>query len=429
MNHSSQGKYLSNIAKVAFLIYLFFTFFGTSLPFRDRATSVDEVGTSNVVNQILFTSLFLISSVCLYPKRKALARFIIKEKFLTAFLLWCLLSVFWSSYPFVAFKRIFQIFSSVTVILAFLFHSNSSDDALKYFKTILLIYVPLSIISCLVIPGAIDPVHLTWRGLTVGKNYLGQAGVVSIIIWMYAMKGNSLKSKFVACILLILSLMLLFGSWSMTSILTFVLLAYLFILFSIDKVFRSLKIGQTFSALIIVSSVLLFISIYYLGFDLIASSFNSVGKDTTFTGRTDLWMDILKIARDRLAMGYGYGSFWVIQQDNLDLMSLYEKYVWLPNEAHLGYLDILVDTGFVGLSLVFLMIIFYFKNLLKLKKPLFGLWLLVAALILNLQESTLFFSKILTGELFLFAYLALYAKIIKLNQEPGRQSTSLKSQQ
>ncbi len=190
MSYSTKGKYLSTIAKITFLIYLFFIFFGTSLPFRERATSVDEVGTSNIVNQILFTSLFLIASICLYPKRKELARFIKKEKFLTAFLLWCLLSVFWSNYSFISFKRIFQIFSSVTVILAFLFNSNATDDSLKYFKAILYFYVPLSFLSCLAIPGAIDPVHLTWRGLTVGKNYLGQAGVVSSIIWMYAMKGS-----------------------------------------------------------------------------------------------------------------------------------------------------------------------------------------------------------------------------------------------
>jgi len=428
MSHIRTGNYLSKIARVTFLIYLFFTFFGTALPFRDRAASVDEVGTSNIVNQILFTSLFLVSSVCLYPKRKELARFIIKEKFLTMFLLWCLLSVVWSNYPFVSFKRIFQIFSSVTVILAFLFHVNETNDSLKYFKAILYLYIPLSILSCLVIPGAIDPVHSTWRGLTVGKNYLGQAGLVSIIVWMYTMKSNSLKSKFISGILLVLSAVLLVGSWSMTSILTFVLLTFLFVLFSIDKIFRSLCIGKTFSVLIIVSSILLFISIYYLGFDLIASSFNRMGKDTTFTGRTDLWIDILKIASDRLVMGYGYGGFWVIQYDNLDLMRLYEKYVWLPNEAHLGYLDIFVETGLLGLSLFVLMVIFYFKNLQKLKKPPFGLWLFVAALILNLQESTLFFSKILTGELFLFAYLALYAEVIKLNQVPGRQSPSLKSQ-
>ncbi len=409
---NSKSTVSAIIAKSAFLIYLFFVFFGTSLPFRDRATSVDEVGTSNIVNQILFTSLFLISSICLFPRRKELLQFIKREKFLTLFLLWCLLSVTWSDYSFVSFKRLFQILSSVTVILAFLFHLHSTDESLKYFKAILYIYIPLSFLSCLLIPGAIDPVNLTWRGLTAQKNWLGQAAIVSIIIWLYAMKRSSLPGKFISGTLLMLSLILLIGSWSMTSLLTFVLLACLFVLFSVDKVFRSLKIGKTFSLLIMISCLLLFISLYYLGFDLIASGLDRVGKDTTFTGRTALWIDILKIAQDRLLLGYGYGGFWVIQHDNLDLMSLYEKYVWLPNEAHLGYLDILIETGFVGLSLFILMVIFYFKNLLKLKQPPFGLWLIMAVLILNLQESTLFFSKILTGELFLFAYLVLYVEII-----------------
>ena len=416
MNPKNPKLSISTIAKVAFLAYLFFTFFGTSMPFRDRATSVDEVGTSNIVNQIAFTALFIIGSACLYPKRRQLFQLIKKEKFLTMFIAWCLLSIAWSDYKFVSFKRWFQIISSVTVILSFLLHVDSSHKSISYFKAILYLYIPLTLLSVFVIPGAIDPVHHTWRGLTVGKNYLGQAAVVSIIIWAYSLKRGSLKLKILNFSMLIFSIAILLGSFSMTSILTFVALSFLFALSSIDRFFKPLAIGRTFSAIVILASIVIVISIYYLGSDLMASSFESIGKDMTFTGRTELWIDLLKITKDRLLYGAGYGGFWVIRYDNPDLMVLYQKYVWLPNETHLGYLDILIDTGFVGLSFFFLMVLRYFKNLIELKKSPLGLWLLIAALTLNLQESTLFFTRVLTGELFLFAYLALYAESIKIDE-------------
>ncbi len=40
---------------------------------------------------------------------------------------------------------------------------------------------------------------------------------------------------------------------------------------------------------------------------------------------------------------------------------------------------------------------------------------MIAILILNLQESTIFFPKILTGELFIFSYLVLYADLFRQN--------------
>ncbi len=408
-------KNISKIVKFVFLIYLFFIFFGTSMPFRERATSVDDVATSNIMNQIIFTFLFLMSCALLIPKRKEVVQVIKIEKFLTLFLIWCVFSILWSNYPIVSFKRLFQLISSVMVILSFLLYIKPGDESLRYFKLILYLYIPLSFLSILFIPGAIDPVHLTWRGLSVGKNYLGQVAVVSIIIWAYAIKKDSWKGRTLSVMMLILSIVLLFGAWSMTSILTFAILLCLFLMLSIDRKFKLLGVGKTFFVTVMISVVIIAISIYYLGYDIIVSSFRNIGKDITFTGRTDLWIDLLKIAKPYLHLGYGYGSFWVIQYDNVDLMNLYEKYIWLPNEAHLGYLDILIETGFVGLILFILMITFYFINLITRKKQPFGLWLMIAILILNLQESTIFFPKILTGELFIFSYLVLYADLFRQN--------------
>ena len=142
MTKKSDKSILSSIAKISFFIFLFFTIFGTSPPFRDirgQYGDINEVATSNVMNQIVYTFLFLISSLTLTVRRKELMTLIRREKILTLFLLWCLLSIFWSAIPFVSFKRLFQIFTAVIVSLAFLFHIDSSKEIIKYFKYILIL--------------------------------------------------------------------------------------------------------------------------------------------------------------------------------------------------------------------------------------------------------------------------------------------------
>ena len=89
------------LAKLALVLFIFFLFFGTSLPFRERAEDVEDIGTSNIVNQLAFGGLFIISAIALIPKRKELLQLSKQEKFLTAFFLWCLISIIWSEHSFV----------------------------------------------------------------------------------------------------------------------------------------------------------------------------------------------------------------------------------------------------------------------------------------------------------------------------------------
>lgn len=400
----------TKLARITFLLYMFFIFFGTSLPFRDRPSSIEEISTSNTINQIVFTLLFLMSVLCLIPRGRELSAFIVREKFLSIFLFWCLLSVCWSEFSFVSFKRLFQIFTTVSVTLALFLNIRTPDDSLKYLKYILLAYIPITYLAIAFVPGAIDPQHATWRGLTVGKNYLGQAAIVCALIWFYAFQTGSFLSRTVSFVMLILSIILLFGSTSMTAILTFFILVFGGALSSIDRIFRPLGIGSFFSTMIIFFSFSLLLVAYFWASDLFDSGFVLIGKDSTFTGRTELWGDLFNEAKKHLLVGRGFSGFWVVENENLTL--LYEKYVWLPNEAHLGYLDILIETGLIGLVLLLLMIFFYFKNLVKLNTSHFWKWLFIAALIVNFQESTLFRQNVLTGVLFNYAYLALYAEII-----------------
>ena len=423
-----------HIARYSFIAFLFFTFFGTSMPFKESVTDVDNIGTSNIINQLVFSILFLASSISLIPQRKRLVLLLKREKFLSLFLLWCLLSVFWSDFSFVSFKRLFQIFVAVSVSFAVLLHTDSLDEVLHYFKLILAPYVIISILSVLLIPGAVDAKFDTWRGLTPTKNNLGQAGLVCVILWFNLFRQEQVyRKKVFSFLMVLLSAALLLGSQSGTSLITFTaLISLTTMILILNNVFQSLTVSRFLAFLIIFSAVAMFGIAIHFAPDLLLTLPDLIGKDITFTGRVDLWIDIFEEAQNHFFTGCGYAGFWVVE--NVDLLILYEKYVWLPNQSHSGYIDILNETGIIGLTLLFLMIIFYYKNLFNLKVQHFWKWFILATLMINLQETTFFRPRHLIGTLFIFSYLALYIQLIpkrnKLapnNSEPVVVSNELKT--
>jgi O-antigen ligase len=398
------------IARASFVIYIFFIFFGTQLPFQDAITDVEDIATSNLANQVIVSLLFLTSTLTLIPKRKQVFSLIKKEKFLSLFFIWCLISIAWSNFGFVSFKRLFQVIAAVSIGLAGWLYADDSEDIIKYFKWVLFAYILLSIVSVLAVPGAKDPKFMTWRGMAPTKNHLGQAGLISTLFWLNAVYIGSKRQRAIALVMVMFSFILLLGSQSATAIATLVLLAMIWLAFWIDDRFKSMGIGRLFVVMASITSLAVAALVLYLAPELLTAIIGQVGKDTTFSGRTDLWIRILEEVKKHVLLGSGFGAFWVME--NPDLQYLYRDFVWLPRQAHLGYLDILNETGLVGLALFSMAVLACFKKMLSFEGHGVWKWFLVAVLIVNLQETTLFRPNILTGTLFIFSYLALYADAI-----------------
>lgn len=396
----------ARLAKISFYIYIFFIFFGTSLPFQERIIDADSIATSNPFSQIVFSFLYILSFISLLSKRHLIIPFIKSDKFLFLFLLWTFLSVFWSADLFVSFKRWLQIFGGVLILLSALMHFESAEEALTSIKTILIIYIVLSYFSILFISGAIQWEFPAWRGLAPHKNMLGQVSLISLIIWSYYLGRSKPRERPLISVFWILSLILLIGSKSFTSLLTGFILTVLIGIFSFEKLILRKLIGKAYSFLFIFSFLLSAVLIFYLTSDYLSSIFGFFGKDLTLTGRIDLWARIFEDTKKHLIWGSGFGGYWVVGGPFMD--TLFDEFIWLPNQAHLGYLDILNETGMIGFSIFILMAIFFFLDLAKVGKAHFSKWFVITALVLNISESTLFRTNVLTGVFFIFSYLALY---------------------
>jgi len=73
-----------------------------------------------------------------------------------------------------------------------------------------------------------------------------------------------------------------------------------------------------------------------------------MGRDVeTFTGRAELWQDLVPYVYDKPVTGYGFGAFWTPQ--HIDSISQTEG--WGVAESHSLYMDIALALGIVGLAL------------------------------------------------------------------------------
>jgi exopolysaccharide production protein ExoQ len=72
----------------------------------------------------------------------------------------------------------------------------------------------------------------------------------------------------------------------------------------------------------------------------------ALSKDSTLTGRTELWALVLVAIGNHPWLGYGFDSFWQgLQGDSLTII---RGVGWLVPTAHNGYLDLLLGLGVVG---------------------------------------------------------------------------------
>jgi O-antigen ligase len=98
---------------------------------------------------------------------------------------------------------------------------------------------------------------------------------------------------------------------------------------------------------VLLATLVVTLLILELGFGLSDSIITAVGRDSTLTGRTDLWNDLLAMAANPV-LGAGYESFWLGDRLN----DIWRLHPFRPNQAHNGYLEIYLNLGAVGLLLV-----------------------------------------------------------------------------
>jgi O-antigen ligase len=88
----------------------------------------------------------------------------------------------------------------------------------------------------------------------------------------------------------------------------------------------------------------------------------TMGRDSTLTGRTAIWEGLLRVPINPL-VGTGFESFWL--GDRLEKLWRLNEFSNIT-EAHNGYLEVYLNLGAVGLALLSILMVTAYRNVLRL---------------------------------------------------------------
>jgi O-antigen ligase len=360
---------------------------GPSAPTLREATQE-----GNPVDRSIFLVLILLAIGVLVSRSFKWGAFFARNAALTAFLAFALVSVCWSDFPFIAFKRWFRDFGNYLVILVVLSDARPLEAVGTLLRRLGYLLVPLSIVLIKYFP-EYGRGYDFWTGtvsnygVTLGKNLLGLVAVLSTLSfvwdtvtrWAKRRESRTRRIILVNAAFIAMSLWLLSAANSVTCRVCLAL-GCLVVVGAHSNVFRRQPV---FLKVLIPGSFILYL-ILSLGFGMSAELTAALGKDPTFNDRTKMWAYLLSMHTDPL-LGTGYESFWMGPR----LQSFWDNAgVGRINEAHNGYLEVYLNLGSIGLLLLIGFLIASYRTICRRLRPFSSF----ASLALALWTILLFFN-------------------------------------
>jgi O-antigen ligase len=178
-----------------------------------------------------------------------------------------------------------------------------------------------------------------WQGLYPGRNALGRvASFAGIVFALYALESGPKRSRLVWLGLTLLCGALLLVSDSRTGLVT------LLVLLALAPAFRTARAWGFVAALAIpLGVVVLLVAIP----DLTDAALSLLGRDSTLTGRLQLWDILWPLVSSHAWLGYGYSGFWLGWDG--PSATVWAQTDWFPPSAHNGFMDLALGLGLVGL--------------------------------------------------------------------------------
>jgi O-antigen ligase len=320
-------------------------------------TGVKDLESGSPLDRAFLTVLLFSGLFILALRKFSWSRAIKEHAWLMLLIGYMLVSIFWSEIPFMSFKR--WIKELVAVVMAFVVQTEQYPrQALEsLFRRTVYILIPFSLLLIKYFSKYGREYdrwsgQLMWVGVTLQKNGLGRLCIISgfFLIWRLVRRwqGSDIPaSKFQThadVLVLILTLWLLKGPPGVypataTIALAAGLAAFVGLLWM--KKGRINLGANTLTAIMVL--VIAFGTVTpFVGGSTVGGFTSPLGRDDTLTGRTDIWAGLLPIVMRQPILGCGFGGFWTTETRKIHNI----------DEAHNGYLDGLLELGFVGLLLL-----------------------------------------------------------------------------
>ncbi len=336
---------------------------GEWLSLRSPIESTSRYLDGNPIDRAVLGTLMALGLVVLIQRFKRVQTILTANFAVLLYFFYCGFSSLWSDYPDVAFKRWFRGAGDLIMVLLIL----TDTDWLAALKRTLMRaafwLLPISLLLIRYYPNLGRGYNqagsaMFWTGVTTDKNGLGMICLIFGfgMLWQFMdlyqeLKGAKWTKVFYSQALVVLIMFwLMYESNSMTSISCFVLALGLLVAVGRWQVARKPFVTTLLAVSAIGCSALVL-------FGGLGAVLEALGRNPTLTGRTEVWRIVLPFSQSAL-FGSGYESFWL--GDRITRVgALLGSGI---NEAHNGYLEIYLNLGWVGLSLLGVVIFVGYRN-------------------------------------------------------------------
>jgi exopolysaccharide production protein ExoQ len=346
------------------------------------------------IDAAVFLGLIVLAVYVLKRRRVNLREFSKNNIWITIFLAYCLISIVWSDFPFIAFKRWIKVLALPIMALVVLTDPDPKEALRSVFKRTAYVLLPLSLTFIKYFPQygrGFDP----WTGLGFNcgvnnnKNELGYVCMIcgAFFAWnlLQARKIKARKKRlaelFISVGFLGLACWLLKLSSSATSLVCLLIATSSVLVLGLPFVSKRHAATYVFAGILIFAVADPIFGIYN-------ATLGTLGRDANLTDRTLVWHDAIKLQPDPI-FGAGFESFWLGPR----LEEMWQKWWWRPNQAHDGYIETYLNLGYVGILVLAGVIIATFRKatralLTDFEFGRFRFGMLLAILFYNFTEAT-----------------------------------------
>jgi O-antigen ligase len=356
--------------------------------------SSDQYLEANPLNDLVLAVLMAGALIVLVNRRRQAIRLLRANGPVILFFLYCGISVCWSDFPSVAFRHWMRSLGDLVMVLVVLTEADLSAAFTRLLTRPTFVLVPLSILFIKYFPD-LGREYNVWTfvpmycGVATTKNMLGLLCLVFGLgsAWRFLAvyggpKGGKRNRQLSAHgAVLIMTLWMFWLADSMTSLSCFIMAGGLMVVTALNRSARKPAVLHLLVATVLLVPVIALFS--GLGAGMVAS----LGRDPTLTGRTNIWKVVLSVSGNPL-LGAGYESFWLGDRLN----KIWAQTMPGLQEAHNGYLEVYLNLGWVGVSLLAVLMLKGYRNVVATlrRDPWLGgfkLALFFAALVYSLTEA------------------------------------------
>lgn len=329
------------------------------------SSTVDPFTDGSPFDRNVFSVLVVLGLLLVIARGGKVVSLLEANRTIVLFLIYCAVSVVWSDYFDIAFKRWIKSLGDFTMILIVLTENDRALALKRLLTRVGFVLVPFSVLLIKYYPDLgryYSPYEGTafYCGVAQDKNMLGKVCLVLGLgfCWrLYEELSGPRRMRVLVVLISILGMIawLFHMADSMTSISCLIFGICVMLGASSRKIVRNRGLVH----LMVMGTIILSFAVLFL--HLSDFLLEALGRNPTLTGRTELWGELRAMPVDPI-FGTGFESFWLGKR----LQHIWALHWWHPTEAHDGYFEVLLNLGWLGLVLLAVAAIAAYRNILRL---------------------------------------------------------------